>query len=93
MLLDWASSRKLSAKRTASINGRRALACSYEHMNARSTCSPDLISPDYFLWGFINECVMAVASTTLDDIKERIRRAYTEITPQMLAEVRRPFHL
>ena len=35
---------------------------------------------------------MAVAPTTLDDMKERIRRACAEITPQMLAEVRRSFH-
>ena len=54
--------------------------------------SPDLISPYYFLWGFLKERVMAVASTTSDDMKERIRRACTEITPQMLAEVRRSFH-
>ena len=49
---------------------------------------PDVTSPDYFLWGFVKECVMAVAPTTPDDMKERIRRACTEITPQMLAEVR-----
>ena len=54
--------------------------------------SPDLTSQDYFLWGFVKERVMAVAPTTPDDIKERIRRACTEITPQMLAEVRRFFH-
>ena len=53
---------------------------------------PDLTSPDYFLWGFVRERVMAVAPTTPDDMKERIRRACTEITPQMLAEVRRSFH-
>ena len=35
---------------------------------------------------------MAVAPTTPDDIKERIRQACTEITPQMLAVVRRSFH-
>ena len=35
---------------------------------------------------------MAVAPTTPDDIKERIRRACTEITAQMLAEARRSFH-
>ena len=51
--------------------------------------SPDLTSP---LWGFVKERVMAVAPTTPDDMKERIRRACTEITTQMLAEVRRSFH-
>ena len=54
--------------------------------------SPDPTSPDYFLWGFIKERVIVVAPTTLDDMKERIRQACTEITPQMLAEVRRSFH-
>ena len=36
---------------------------------------PDLTSLDYFLWGFVKERVMAVAPTTPDDVKERIRRA------------------
>ena len=35
---------------------------------------------------------MAVAPNTFDDMKERIRRTCTVITPQMLAEVRRSFH-
>ena len=35
---------------------------------------------------------MAVAPATPDDMKKRIHRACTEITPQMLAEVRRAFH-
>ena len=35
---------------------------------------------------------MAVAPTTPDDMKERIRRACTEITPQMLTEVILSFH-
>ena len=54
--------------------------------------SSDLTSPDYFLWGFVKERVMAVAPTTPDDIEETVRRACTEITPQKLAEVRRSFH-
>ena len=45
--------------------------------------SPDVTSPDYFLWDFVKECVMAVAPTIPDDMKERIRRASTEITPKM----------
>ena len=36
---------------------------------------------------FFTERVMAVAPITLENMKERIRRACTEITPQMLAEV------
>ena len=35
---------------------------------------------------------MTVAPTTPDDMKERIRRACTEITPQMLAQVRLSFY-
>ena len=35
--------------------------------------SPDPTSPDYFLWGFVKERVMAVAPTTPDDMKDRIR--------------------
>ena len=38
--------------------------------------SPDLTSADYFLWGFVKEP----------------SRACAEITPQMLAEVRRSFY-
>ena len=53
---------------------------------------PDLASPDYFLWGFVKECVMAVTPTTPDDMKERIGRACTEITPRILAEIRWYFH-
>ena len=33
--------------------------------------SPDITSPDYFLWGFVEERVMAVAPTTPDDMKYR----------------------
>ena len=54
--------------------------------------STNLTSPDYFLWGFAKERVMAVAPTTPDDMKERIRRACTEITPQVLAELRWSCH-
>ena len=43
--------------------------------------STDLTSQDYFLWGFVKERVMVVAPTTRDDMKEKIRRACTEITP------------
>ena len=33
----------------------------------------DLTSPAYFLYGFVKKRVMAVAPTTPDDMKERIR--------------------
>ena len=52
----------------------------------------DLTSPDYFLWGFVKEHVMAIAPTTPDDMKEIIRQTCIKIIPQMLAEVRRSFH-
>ena len=42
--LDWASLRKLSAKRTASINGRRALACSHDHVDVTRHCTTPLCS-------------------------------------------------
>ena len=35
---------------------------------------------------------MEVAPIAPDDMKERIRRVCTEITPQMMAEVRLSFH-
>ena len=41
---DWASLRKLSAKRTASINERRALAFSHEHVDATRRCTTRLCS-------------------------------------------------
>ena len=44
------------------------------------------------IWGFVKERVMAVAPTKPDDMKERIRQACTDITPQLLAEVRRSFY-
>ena len=53
--------------------------------------SPNLTSPDYFLWSFVKERVMAIPFTTHDDMKEKIRRACTKITPQVLTEVRRYF--
>ena len=54
--------------------------------------SPDLTSPDYFLLGFVKERAMAIAPTTPEDMKERIRGSCTEITPQMSDEIRRSFH-
>ena len=54
--------------------------------------SADLTSPDYFLCGFVKELVMAVAPTMPDDMKERIRRECTEMTAQMLAEIRQFFY-
>ena len=47
----------------------------------------DLTSADYFLWGFFKKRVTATAPTTPEDMKEIIRRACTEITPQMLLKL------
>ena len=41
--------------------------------------SPVLTSPDYFLWGFVKERVMAVSPTTPDDMKEE----YAEYVPKL----------
>ena len=59
---------------------------------AWSPRSPDLTSQDYFLWIFVKERVMAAVPTTSDVMKKRIRRACTENTAQILAEVKRSFH-
>jgi len=33
-----------------------------------------------------------MSTTTVEDMKNRIRRAYTEVTPEMLVHVRECFH-
>lgn len=53
--------------------------------------SPDLTSLDFFLWGFIKERVMSTVPTTLENMMDRIRHACAQVTPQMLANVRRCF--
>ncbi|CAL1688642.1 unnamed protein product [Lasius platythorax] len=54
--------------------------------------SPDITPLDFFLWGFIKQKVFSTKPTTPDDMKERIRQACADVTPQMLAEVRRSLH-
>ncbi|EFN81427.1 hypothetical protein EAI_03971, partial [Harpegnathos saltator] len=46
--------------------------------------SPDLTSLNFFLWGFIKDRVISIAPTTAEDMKNRIRRACAEVTPEML---------
>lgn len=53
--------------------------------------SPDLTPLDFFLWGFVKEKVMAIAPTTVEDMRQRITRAVQEITPNMLLRVRNSF--
>lgn len=53
--------------------------------------SPDVTPMDFFKWGFIKSEVYRTEATTRDDMKERIRQAFRQITPQMLQNVRRSF--
>ncbi|EFA12994.1 hypothetical protein TcasGA2_TC005259 [Tribolium castaneum] len=58
------------------------------HWPARS---PDLTPCDFFLWGVVKEKVYKTAPTTVDDMKDRIRAAFAEITPEILIRVKRSF--
>jgi len=42
---------------------------------------------DYFLWGFIKNRIIATASTTREDMKDRIGQACSEITIEQLIKV------
>lgn len=42
-------------------------------------CSPDMTSPDFFLWGYLKNVVFAQQPTTREDMMDRIRRACTAI--------------
>lgn len=53
--------------------------------------SPDLTKMDFFMWGYVKEKVYQTAPTTRDDMKIRIRRAFEEISEQMLVNVSRSF--
>lgn len=46
--------------------------------------SPDLTPCDFFLWGFIKSRVYQTDPVNLNELKERIRQAFTEVTPEML---------
>lgn len=41
--------------------------------------SPDLTLPDFFLWGYIKNQMNATAVHIREDMKERVRTAYTDI--------------
>ena len=47
-------------------------------------CSPDLTSPDFYLWGYIKNVVFAQRPTTREDLMERIRRACAGISRETL---------
>lgn len=53
--------------------------------------SPDLTGMDFFLWGYVKDIVYRDTPTTVDDMKNRIRRAFASITQQMLQEMRHSF--
>ncbi|KAG5319819.1 TC1A transposase, partial [Pseudoatta argentina] len=47
-------------------------------------CSPDLTSPDFFLWGYLKNIVFAERPTTRDDFMDRIHRACAAIPRAIL---------
>ena len=47
-------------------------------------CSPDLTSPNFFSWGYIENVVFAQRPTTREDLMERIRRACSAISRETL---------
>lgn len=53
--------------------------------------SPDLTPMDFFKWGYIKNIVYSSPPTTADDMKLRIKNAFSLITPNMLHNVRRSF--
>lgn len=53
--------------------------------------SPDLTSPDFFLWGHIKSIVYDIPPTTPNNMKERIRAAFLSIPPRMLINVGQSF--
>ena len=49
--------------------------------------SPDLTSPDFFLWGYLKERVFINKPRTLEVLKENIRQEIREIQPPILEAV------
>ncbi|EFA11950.1 hypothetical protein TcasGA2_TC005110 [Tribolium castaneum] len=47
--------------------------------------SPNLTAPDFFLWGTVKEMVYREAPTTIEDMRERIQNAFTEMNELNLA--------
>lgn len=50
--------------------------------------SPDLTPLDFFLWGYVKNKVYSVECSSRDEMIERIKAAFTSVTPQMLENVR-----
>lgn len=53
--------------------------------------SPDLTKIDFFLWGYIKNMVYSEPPTTKNDMKQRIRRAFQNISVDILQNVARSF--
>lgn len=53
--------------------------------------SPDLTPPDFFLWGYVKDHVFKSPPTTAENMKERIRGAFHNVSPQMLVNVGKNF--
>ncbi|XP_026825251.1 uncharacterized protein LOC113561894 [Ooceraea biroi] len=51
--------------------------------------SPDLTPLDFFLWGHLKQQVYATRPASVQDLKERIIRACSMISPQILRRVRK----
>lgn len=58
------------------------------HWPARS---PDLTPLDYFLWGHVKNTVYSTPPTTAEDMKNRIRTCFRNISEEMLMNVQRSF--
>jgi len=53
--------------------------------------SPDLSPVDFFLWGYIKNCLKVNPPQTRPEMVAAIRAAFLTITPEMLANMRRNF--
>lgn len=53
--------------------------------------SPDLTPLDFFLWGYVKGIVYRTVPTTKEDMKNRIRNAFANVTEPMLRNVRETF--
>jgi len=49
--------------------------------------SPDLTYPDFFLWGRLKSVVYETPPHSLAQLKQRVRRAIREVTPDMLGSL------
>ncbi|EFN69399.1 hypothetical protein EAG_00081, partial [Camponotus floridanus] len=52
---------------------------------------PDLTSPDFFLWGYVKNAVLAEQPATRDDMMERVRIACATIPRAVLLRTVRHF--